>query len=119
MMSEAKSSHSPNPKQVAAGREKQLADGNRLLWLDAERRPGRIGVELLNCIAKLQDPATCPVVLYNSICSLRSIHSIDYSSLRNDHRAHRQFCAGQLDRIGHFPTPPCPLSDFQFMKCDF
>ena len=50
-------------KQVAAGREKQVSDSNRLRWLDAERRPGRIAVELLNCIAKLQDPATCPVVL--------------------------------------------------------
>ena len=50
-------------KQVAASREKQIADSNRLLWLDAERRPGRVAIELLNSIAKLQDPATCPVVL--------------------------------------------------------
>lgn len=50
-------------KQINAGREKQVADANRLLWLDAERRPGRVAVELLSCIAHLQDPATCPVVL--------------------------------------------------------
>jgi hypothetical protein len=50
-------------KKIAASRDRQVADANRLLWLDAERRPGRVAVELLNGIAKLQDPATCPVIL--------------------------------------------------------
>ncbi len=36
---------------------------NRLAFLDAERRPGRIAVELLAAIAEQQDGQTCPVVL--------------------------------------------------------
>jgi hypothetical protein len=50
-------------KQVAALRDQQQAEAGRLLWLDSERRPGRIASELLACIGSLQDPATCPVVL--------------------------------------------------------
>ncbi len=50
-------------KQIANVRDKQIADAGRVRWLDAERRPGRIAVELLNCIGKLQDPSTCPVIL--------------------------------------------------------
>jgi hypothetical protein len=50
-------------KQVAALRDQQQGDAARLMWLDGERRPGRVALELLACIGKLQDPATCPVVL--------------------------------------------------------
>jgi len=35
----------------------------KLVWLDEQRRPGRIAVELLGAIAAQQDPQTCPVVL--------------------------------------------------------
>ena len=50
-------------KKATALRDQQQSDAARLLWLDGERRPGRIGLELLACIGKLQDPSTCPVVL--------------------------------------------------------
>jgi Tfp pilus assembly PilM family ATPase len=36
---------------------------DKLHWLDDQRRPGRIAVELLSAIAAQQDPQTCPVVL--------------------------------------------------------
>ena len=50
-------------KKVSALRDQQQGDAARLLWLDGERRPGRISLELLACIGQIQDPVTCPVVL--------------------------------------------------------
>lgn len=52
-------------KQLTASRDEQQADATRLLWLDAERRPGRVAVELFGVISQLQDPGTCPVILSN------------------------------------------------------
>ena len=49
--------------QLAETRNKQQEGAAQLQWLDGERRPGRIVTELLACVGKLQDPATCPVVL--------------------------------------------------------
>jgi hypothetical protein len=50
-------------KQAVEVNQQQGVDANRLLWLDGERRPGRVVNELLTGIGKLQDPANCPVVL--------------------------------------------------------
>jgi hypothetical protein len=36
---------------------------SRLNWIDGERRPGRIAVELFSAIAEQEDPANCPVFL--------------------------------------------------------
>jgi hypothetical protein len=35
----------------------------RMTWIDGERRPGRVAVELLSAIAEQGNPATCPVYL--------------------------------------------------------
>ncbi len=50
-------------RQATTAREAQQADAARLMWLDGERRSGRVAVELLAAIGRLQDPRTCPVVL--------------------------------------------------------
>ncbi len=50
-------------KLLATARDGQQADAARLLWLDAERRPGRVAVELFGVISQLQDSSTCPVIL--------------------------------------------------------
>jgi Type IV pilus assembly protein PilM len=38
-------------------------DTSRLAWIDSERRPGRIALELLSAIALESNPTTCPVFL--------------------------------------------------------
>jgi Type IV pilus assembly protein PilM len=38
-------------------------DTSRLAWIDGERRPGRIALELLSAIALESNPSTCPVFL--------------------------------------------------------
>jgi hypothetical protein len=50
-------------KEVAAARTAKAAAGDKMLWLDGERRTGRIVPELLAAISGLQDPQTCPVQL--------------------------------------------------------
>ena len=45
-----------------SGKVKEEA-AERLGWLDGERRPGRVAVELLSALANEQDPTTCPVWL--------------------------------------------------------
>ena len=59
------------PKAQAARKElDQIADAKaqtaaRLVWLDGERRPGRVAAELLSAIADAQDPVKVPVVVQN------------------------------------------------------
>lgn len=36
---------------------------SRINWIDGERRPGRIAVELMSAIAEQEDPVNCPVFL--------------------------------------------------------
>jgi hypothetical protein len=38
-------------------------DTSRLAWIDGERRPGRVGLELLGAIAAQSNPTDCPVYL--------------------------------------------------------
>jgi Type IV pilus assembly protein PilM len=38
-------------------------DTSRLAWIDGERRPGRVALELLSAIALESNPSTCPVFL--------------------------------------------------------
>jgi hypothetical protein len=38
-------------------------DTSRLAWIDGERRPGRVGLELLGVIAAQSNPTDCPVFL--------------------------------------------------------
>jgi hypothetical protein len=38
-------------------------DTSRLAWIDGERRPGRVGLELLGAIAAQSNPTDCPVFL--------------------------------------------------------
>jgi type IV pilus assembly protein PilM len=45
---------------LKATRERAAA---KVAWLDAQRRPGRVAVELLTAISAQQNPETCPVVL--------------------------------------------------------
>jgi hypothetical protein len=56
---------------VAKAKRKQLdeisttkgLDTSRLAWIDGERRPGRVALELLAAIASESNPQTCPVFL--------------------------------------------------------
>jgi len=50
-------------KEVAAARTAKAAAGDKMVWLDGERRTGRIVPELLAAIYGLQDPRTCPIQL--------------------------------------------------------
>ncbi len=64
---DGKSGYVPAAKGIAEDMQQQLAASaaarERLGFLDAERRPSRIAVELLAAIAEQQDGQTCPVVL--------------------------------------------------------
>ncbi len=64
---DGRSGYVPAAKGIAEDMQQQLAASGaarqRLALLDAERRPGRIAVELLAAIAEQQDGQTCPVVL--------------------------------------------------------
>jgi hypothetical protein len=40
-------------------------DTSRLAWIDGERRPGRIALEILGAIAAQSNPTDCPVFLHS------------------------------------------------------
>jgi hypothetical protein len=44
----------------------------RMTWIDGERRPGRVAVELLSAIAEQGNPMTCPVYLQSYKVSRKS-----------------------------------------------
>jgi hypothetical protein len=46
-------------------REQKTAAAAKVSFIDGERRPGRIAMEMLSAISEQQEPNTCPVVLRN------------------------------------------------------
>jgi Type IV pilus assembly protein PilM len=66
-------SDAPGLVPVAKDKRKKLdelsttkgLDTSRLAWIDGERRPGRVALELLGAIAAQSNPTDCPVFLQN------------------------------------------------------
>ncbi len=59
-------------KELDRVNSEKAATTARMTWIDGERRPGRIAVELLSAIAEQGNPMTCPVYLQSYKVSRKS-----------------------------------------------
>ncbi|MBA2479052.1 MAG: pilus assembly protein PilM [Planctomycetes bacterium] len=61
--------------QIDQLRTNRAQSAQKIAWLDAQRRPGRVAIELLSAISTQQDPQSCPVVL-NRYALSRQAHQV-------------------------------------------
>jgi len=83
-------------KEAVAAKAAKAQAGDRLAWLDGERRTGRIVPELLTVIASLQDLNTCPIQL----AALRARHAGGQTVIELEGSAQAAPKAG-TDRVLH------------------